>query len=140
MKIGFLKTKKESGYVALISIIIIVALLMVITVAVSFSGFFSRFGILDNELKEISVGLADACGDAAILKLAENWNWTPPINGETVIVGTDDCKIISVQTSGSEKTIRTQAIFQNSYTNLEITIQKPLDEISIVSWNELANF
>jgi len=137
MKSESLKTKGQSGYIALISVIIIVALLMVISVAVSFSGFFSRFGILENEYKEVSSGLAEACADTAILKLAGDWSY---FGSESVIVGSNNCQIISVQDSGSQKLIRAQANYKNSYTNLEIKVSKGASSINIDSWKELPNF
>lgn len=138
MNFKFLKKKGQSGYIALISIIIIVALMMIISVAVSFSGFFSRFGILENEYKEVSSGLAEACGDAAILKLAGDWAY---LGNESITVGFNNCLIVSIQDSGPQKLIRVQGIYQKSYTNLEIRVSKDvLEEINIDSWKEVVNF
>ena len=76
----------------------------------SFSGFFSRFNILDAENKEISSGLAEACVDSAIVKIASDWSYAPIVGGESVPVGANNCNIVSVQISGaSEEIIKTQA-------------------------------
>jgi hypothetical protein len=146
MTLNFLKKKNsQGGYIALISIIIIVALLMIITVAVSFSGFFSRFGILDNEYKEVSSALAEACADTAILNLAENWSnpEIPPGGIVHVGPGADDiCNIVSIEPSGggSSKTIKVQASSKNSYTNLKIMVNNGGVGIGIDSWLEKPNF
>jgi putative endonuclease len=127
-------SSSNRGYIALISVIIISLLLITISVAVSFSGFFSRFSVLDNEYKEISNGLADACANTAILKVAGDWSYatTAP---ETIAVGANSCQIVSIQNLGLQKVIRTQAIYQKSFTNLKITVS---NSINIDSWEELA--
>ena len=124
----------NGGYVALISVIIISLLLMAISVAISFGGFFSRFSILDNEYKEISNGLAEACANTAILKVAQDWSYATD-TPETVAVGANSCKILSVQDSALQKVILAQACYQKSYTILSIKVSNP---ISIDSWEELA--
>lgn len=136
MILNFPKQENQSGYIALISVIIISLLLMTISVAVSFSGFFSRFSILDNEYKVISNGLAEACANTAILKVAADWSYVNS-SPETIAVGASSCQIISIQnsSSGSQKIVLVQATWQKSYTNLEIKISNP---ISIDSWKELA--
>jgi len=136
----FLKANNQSGYIALISIIIIAILLITIGVVISFGGFFTRFSILENEYKEISVDLAEACGEFVIAKLAENWFYMLPPGGETMTVGTNNCQIVSIQDSGLEKIIRTQAIYQKSYTNLEIKVSRDISNINIKSWKEVTNF
>ena len=137
-----LKRKNQSGYIALISIIIIAVLLIAVSVVVSFGGFFTRFSILENEYKEISIGLAEACGDVAITKLAEDWSYP---GDEIVSIVSNNCQIFPIQSpSSEERIIRTQAIYQKSYTNLEIKISKSevsgLPTINIESWQELAKF
>jgi len=138
----FSGTEGRSGYIALISVIIIALLLITISVVISFGGFLSRFSILDNEYKEVSSGLAEACANTAILKIAENWSYTSSLP-ETVTWGANNCQIISVQDSGSQKVIHAQANYQKSYTNLEIKVSNPvvdgLQTIKIDSWGELAN-
>lgn len=133
----FSKKNYQKGYIALVSIIIIAVLLITIGIVISFGGFFTRFSILENEYKEISTDLAEACADMAILKLVENWNYT---GGENFTIDSKNCQIISVQDFGSEKLIRTQAIYQNSYTNLEVKVSKTDSKININSWQEVAKF
>ncbi|MFH0864544.1 MAG: hypothetical protein V1858_05680 [Candidatus Gottesmanbacteria bacterium] len=132
----FQKSENQSGYIALISVIIISLLLIVISVTISFGGYFSRFSILDNEYKEISNGLAEACANTAILKLAQDWSYVTTVP-ETIAVGVNNCKIISITDITPQKVILAQAIYQNSYTNLKITVSKTVSAINIDSWEEL---
>lgn len=129
--------KNEQGFIALISAVIISALLITITVALGTSSFLSRFNILDAEYKEKSSALAEACADAAILKLAASASYP---GGETIAVGSDTCKVISVvPVAGWPKTIKTQATVSNSYTDLTIGVSNTAT-VSVDSWQEVPHF
>ncbi len=141
-KMRYNQVGPQGGFIALISAIIIASLLISITVALNLSGFFGRFNILDSELKEVSLSLAEACADTAILKLQGDMNYTPPAPpGEVVLVGTDQCTIWSVSTGAFPKTIKTQARYPQSgksaYTNLKVVVSEPGSEIVVNSWEEI---
>jgi hypothetical protein len=126
--------KKEEGFIALISAIIISLLLLTIVVALNLTGFLGRFNILDSEYKERSVSLAEACVDTALLNLANNLNYTGPVN-----IGVDTCNILTVQANtpvAGQTTVKTKAIFQKATTNLEIVVNS--SDLSVVSWKECA--
>ena len=138
----FLK-KSDKGFIALTSAIVIVLVLVTITVVVSISGFLGRFNILNVEFKEKSYGLAEACVEVAIIKLANDSLYSPPIGGECVPVedsclpppGENTCTIVSV-TGGANKTIRAKAVYRESHTNLEATVDS---SYKIIDWRECAN-
>ena len=89
-------TNKESGYLALMSAIIIAGVLMAVVFTLSFKGFMTRFNLLDNEYKKRSFNYAQACADTAILKVIENNSYA----GETIPFGTEEC-IVTVTHSGT---------------------------------------
>lgn len=129
----------QNGFIALISAIIISALLLIITIATSMTGIFGRFNILDSESKERSTALAEACADTAILEIT-----TAVYSIDKIIfVGpssADRCKIISSlenQPIVSETTITTQAIINKAYTNLIVVIDS---NYNIISWDEVATY
>jgi hypothetical protein len=127
---------QQSGYIALISVIIMSALLLTITVALSSANYFSRYNILENEYKQHSSDLAEACVNYAKGQLAGNSGYTVTAPA-VVAVGTDSCKIISVGAS----TIKTQGTYPNtgpdiSYTNLTVVLNSNL---TINSWQETPN-
>ena len=131
MSINFQENK---GFVALVSAIVISILLLAITLALTFSGFFARFNVLDSESKERSLALAESCADTAILNLAEDVAYNP-VN-QIVNVGSDTCKIISKQVSGSSVTFKTQAVFNHAFTDLKIVLDS--NTFTINSWDECA--
>lgn len=126
----------NGGFIALISSIIISVLLLTIVVALNLTGFLGRFNILDSELKERSLSLAEGCVDIALLNLARNPNYT---GGATVNVGDDSCNIQAIQDDTpmmGETTIKTKSVFRKAVTNLEIVADS--GNLSIVSWKECA--
>ena len=126
------KTKREQGFIALITAIALSLILLVVTVTLNQSGFFTRSTLLDAEYKERSSALAEACVDTALLKLAADPGY---LGSETITIGSDSCFIVSVT---SLNTIRTTAEFQEAVTNLEVEIDA--SNLSVISWNELAHF
>src|SRR5665647_220935 len=65
----------NEGFIALMSTVILAAVLMVIVITASFSGFFARFDALASENKRISLGLSESCTNIALLKIAQNYNY-----------------------------------------------------------------
>lgn len=127
-----LSTKHQSGYIALTSAIIIVLVLITITVILSISGFLGRFNILDGEYKEKSSGLTEACVEIAIIDLAQGIP-VPPL----VLLTDGTCFIDSVADSGTNKVIKAHADYNNSFTNLMVTVDGIT--FSVLSWEECAN-
>ena len=125
--------KRNSGFVALISAIIISVILLLIATNLSLTGFYDRSNILDGELKERSSALAEACADTAILKLANNPGYTG--NEIITVSGSDTCNIQTINPNTDPIIIGTKAIFQNATTNLNIKVNKT--DLSVVSWEEI---
>lgn len=131
---------RQDGYIALISAIIISAVLLMVVFTTSFTNFFARFNILDSEYKKISGGLAEACMDAAILQLAQDEDWQPVGGGMTVVVeGTKTCKICEV-TGGAQRTVYTRAIYQQAHTNLAAVVTFGSGTVAIDSWEETPDY
>ena len=125
----------KKGYIALISSIIISMLMLMISLTLSFTGFFSRINILNAEFKEISLRLAEACVDMALLKLSENQSYQ---GNENIAINDKQCSILIIEAAGNEKVIKTKANFQKAVTNLKIKVNNA--DLSVISWEELAKF
>jgi hypothetical protein len=134
------KSKNKRGFIALISAIIISALLLTITLGLGFSGFFSRFNIFDSESKERSLALAEACVNMAILKLATDKDYAVTVADHAILVNdTETCSIVSLSPPPTRTfpiTIRTNAIMNKAHTNLEVVIDS---NYKITSWQEIPN-
>ncbi len=127
------KTKNESGFIALMAVIVISAVLLSITFSVSAGGYFTRFNVLNGEFKRISLGLAESCVDVALLKIGEQY--TTYTGNETIPVGTQNCKIDPItyapDPGGNPNkkiaSISTTASYEGAFSSMQIsaTAQNP---------------
>lgn len=148
----------QNGFIALTSTLILSAVLVMLMITTSTSSFFTRFDALYGEFKRVSLGLSESCLNIALLKIAQNYNYLPPVGGEIINVGIDTCTIKSItcldnpceDTMGRKKLeIETGAKYPSSNgswsTNkIKISAQNPaistsptLLRISVDSWNDL---
>lgn len=138
MYVSYHKTK--GGYIALVTAILVSVSLLILTVAVSFEGFFSRFTILESNQKELSIYLAEACAQTAILELAQGNTDVGPRS-----VAGDTCEIVDKNLSGGNWIIEVQGESSaGAFTNLvvviddgDLTSDPPV--VDIVSWTEVGN-
>lgn len=129
------KLQSNRGFIALMSVIIIAAILLTVVTTVSFSGYRSRFNIYSSELKNISASIAEACVNTAVLKLSEDWNYE---GNETLSVNGTDCAVFPVALIGQvPQVLKVQTVYQNSYTNLKIIVGD--SPFGIISWQEISS-
>ncbi len=127
------KINTNRGFIALISAIIISAVLLTLSASVSVGSFSSRFSALNAEYKQVSLSLAESCVNMALLKIGQNYSYTT--TGDTVAIGADSCSIKSVSCvsgcapSDPKKTItiKTQAQYKGAFSNVVVsaTAQNP---------------
>ncbi len=132
--------KKNSGFIALMSAVILSAVLLLLAANLSFTGFFDRSNILDSELKKRSLAAAEACADTAILKLINDKDYILVAADHTISVGTDSCDIYSLSPAPVRTgniTITTKAKFNDIYfTTLRIVVDST-NNMSVQSWEEI---
>lgn len=137
--LGAPRHESDSGFIALITAILLGAILMTVALSISTTGFFTRGQLLDAEYKERSRSLAEACVDVALLKLTANPLYTPPAGGETIPAAGANCVISLITATGSNVTIVTIAGFPDStngaVTKLSVVANK--STLAISSWTEL---
>ena len=132
-----MKNYHQHGYIALISALIISAVLLTVSVSLGMLNFFTRFSVLDAEYKVRSQVLAESCARVALLRLAHN-----PSTATTgaVSLGSDSCSIVIIQNNvpmAGQTTIQTKAMFRQSVTNFHIVASTT--SALLVSWQELPN-
>lgn len=138
----------ERGFIALISMLIISAMLLILIFMLGTSTFLSRFDVLDAEQKRISLGLAEACAQGAMLRIAQNPTYTPVSGGECV--GATDtcgasgaertCKICSVSQNAGTYTILTRAVYRGAFTNVTVEGTLGSSNFSVTKWYETAAY
>ncbi len=118
----------SSGFIALISAIIISSILVGLLLTSSGAGLSTRINMLDRELKRDSEYLAQSCINVTLLKISQNYTYTPAAGGDRIVVGTDMCTIQSVAyttenstTHTKTATIQVQAAYRSTWTTLRVT-------------------
>ena len=126
-----LKIEKDSGFVALITAIILSFILIITTATLNQTSFLARGMLLASEYKERSAALAEACVDVARLKLVNNASYG---GNETISIGSGDCDIRPI----TANIIETRAEYQKAFTNLKVVVSS--SSLSVISWDELVSF
>jgi hypothetical protein len=141
---------KKQGFIALMSVIILSAVLLGMAATAGTAGFFARFSALDREYKKSALGFADSCANVALLNLAQNYAYAPALP-LVVPLDTGACTIESITNlvtpSASSRTvlITTAAKYQEAFSTVEVnaTVANPATAsvatypITINSWREI---
>lgn len=125
------QVRKTQGYVALIAVIFTGAMLIVLSFGLNFYSFFSLADFYDFVLKEKSLSLAEGCVELALLKLKKDSLYQ---GDEVINIGDFSCSILPIETSDSQKIIKTSAYVYNRISNIEVVIDK--ETFKIISWRE----
>ena len=123
----------QGGYIALMSALIISAILLMISVSLGMGGFFTRFNVLSGEYKLTSEQLAQGCLEKAKVLLA--LNPYADITG-SLNIGGNSCNIVSLTADdpqGGQTTIQTSAIVHDSVANIKAVINSA--NFSLISIN-----
>lgn len=132
----------DRGYIALVSALLLTVVLLVLTVAVSLSGYYSRINVLGSEVKEQSAALAEACVNKAMADVAIGSPVIGPVPfGSNLYAGGAPytCDIVSVTPdtpNPGETRIKAQGVYLDSYTNLVVDIDSITQDV--VWWREYA--
>jgi hypothetical protein len=150
---------KPRGFIALMSVIILSAMLLGLVSTANTAGFFARFNALNAEYKQVAFGLAESCANVALLSLAQNYAYDPTLNaayvpsqGLLVSLDADSCYIQSITDVGAGSPnfrtvlITTTAGYQGSFSTVEVEAtvvnpsnpgSNPPSAITINFWQEV---
>jgi hypothetical protein len=128
--------KPQRGFIALMSALIISAVLLLMATSGSFAGYYSRTNSLNSEFKARSAALADACANQTLLALANDSTYTG--NATTTVSGSDVCWTGPITKSGGHFSFKTRGYVGKAYTALYVVANTA--DLSIVSWSEQSGF
>jgi hypothetical protein len=137
------KHSTQSGFIALISILIISAVLLATTLGLAQFGIANRFFILNLEQKTDSEKLAEACVQIArIYAYNDPARVVTPADNLYVKLTNGGCVIRSLSTDGSsqEVSIETVATSSDAITNLSVLVDTTNDTYTFKSWREVPQF
>jgi hypothetical protein len=129
-----LYANRSSGFIALISVMIISLVLLFAVISIGQRGLTSRFLLLDLERKVQTENLANACVESARIYIANDptYSLSTPIE---ITVGSEKCTIFSITPSGGQSTIKAYSVATGgATTNLEVVVNS--NTVDIVSKKE----
>lgn len=126
---------KQDGFILLMSSVVISAVLVAVVFSLSFSGFFTRFNLLDSYNKEASLNLAGACGDIAVLKKIQDNSYA---GSETLAISSDQCSIRPIPTT-PPIIIKTTATKNGAVSNIVIDLDSSTPP-TVTRWREVGSF
>lgn len=131
--------KQEQGFIALVSILIVGALVLVVSIGVSLRAIGETQMSLGQEFGNRARVLADACAEYALMQLKNNLQYS---GNETILLDeTDSCDILPVEGSGNEnRTVKTQATSTGFMRKIHIEIARVNPTTQITLWEEVADF
>lgn len=130
--------KNESGYIALLSTLFLVAMSGVVAVSVVLLGLgFSKTSLrLDQSTQ--AKALANACAEEALEKLRESVYYT---GSESLTFSDTSCQIQTISGSGnSNRTIQTIGTIGTLQRKVKVVVTTVHPTIVISSWQEVADF
>ena len=132
----------ERGFIALMSTIVIAAILLAMIGSTEFASFYARADALGIENKRSALALADSCINIVLLALATS---TDPadfdVGGHTFVVNNDSlgeprtCTIGHFAHVGSTVNMEAYAAVNNSDGSASVIVTLP-PHIQITSWND----
>ncbi len=124
---------KERGFIALMSAVLVSALMIGFLFTTNRSGFNARFDALDSEFKHIASNLAESCVNQALLKLAQDYQYDP--NNEAITIGDGTCYIVSTTPhatppragNSTDITIIVKGNYKNTFSSFQtkVTVANP---------------
>lgn len=137
-KIQFPCGSKEQGYIALISVIIISALVVLIASSANLLSISeSDMGLQENQAWE-AFYLATACAEDALMKLKDNLKYG---GNETLTFDNGTCTILSLEGSANkDRIIKVASTAYNQTRKIKIEINKVNPDMEIKSWQQVVDF
>ena len=133
----------QRGYIALVSALILSAILMILAVGLSARAFSTRFTIIDSELKMQSYGFAESCVQIAVIRVAASIAESSIYTGDAnpIPIGDGFCEIVLVTDTGSEFSVQARSIVGEATTNLQARLGFDADgTLIVISSREVASF
>ncbi|PIP30120.1 hypothetical protein COU12_01720 [Candidatus Jorgensenbacteria bacterium CG10_big_fil_rev_8_21_14_0_10_54_38] len=127
----------EAGFIALISMLIIGALVLVVSVGVSLRSLGEADVSSGKEMAHRALALANLCAEAGLMKVISILNYA---GGESIIVDGESCDILAVEGSGNSKTLKTESTVSGYTRKLKVSISQISPAVTVSGWEEVADF
>jgi type II secretory pathway pseudopilin PulG len=128
--------QNESGYVALISVLIVGAISLAAALGILTSGTDAQRSVLTQQQSAQALGLANACAEEALQVMQATTTFTGSGN---LTLSTGSCLYTITNTGGQNRVIDTTGTVNDVVRKLKVYVTIGSTSISITSWQEVAD-
>ena len=127
---------QQSGYVALITVLIMGAATATATLVLLFTGLDAqRYALVEQQAAQAR-NLATACAEEALQQIRDNTSFT---GANSLSLGQGICVYTVTSTGGSTRTIDVSGTVKGVVKKLKVYVTITSSSISITSWQEVAD-
>jgi len=126
--------KKQKGFIAITTVLIISALVLMIGIGISLESIGETKMGLQRSLSSQSYYLTNLCVEQTLMKLKENSSYS---GDETINVENGNCTILPIE---GNWTIKVSASSSGQIKKMKLIVSQIDPEIIVDSWEEVAEF
>ena len=126
----------QGGYITLVSVLIVGAVGLAITISILLFGLNSSRTSFALEQSIIAKNLANACAEEGLETIREN---TTFVGTNTFYFENGNCTYEVINNGGSNRTINSSGLVADIVRRVQINIDA-LSPVNVVSWQEVAGF
>lgn len=133
-----LQCQGSNGYIALVSILIICAIILLIAISTNLLAISESDMGLQKDQASQTYYLASLCAEDALMKLKNHLNYS---GDEAIIINNGSCYIYPTEGSGNQdRIIKTTGTIYGHTRKIKIEIDRVNPDVQINSWQEVADF
>jgi len=129
------KNTEQSGYVALMAVLIMGAATLAIGLSLLASGTDNQRMVLVEQQSTRARALVNACTEEALQQIHDNMTYAGTTN---LTIETESCQYTVTSTGTSTRTIDANATIGNTTRRLKVYVTISTTSISIISWQEVS--
>ena len=128
----------QEGFIALISILIIGAIMLAISIGLSLRSIGETNMSLAEQESHRALALANLCAEQALMKLESTLDYA---GGEPITIGSESCDILTISGSGNfNRTVKTQSAVSGYTKKVRVEVSQISPTMQITSWEEVGDF
>lgn len=132
-----MKIHNQQGIVALMTVLIIGAIILVISLGMTFRSVQESDTSLDEELSYKAFVMATSCMEQALLSLSDDSTY---VGNQTLVIGAYSCTIATITGNENSRVIQTSSTVNGYTRRLSVNVSNVNPPLQVSSWQEVSGF
>lgn len=133
----YAKAKKTDGYVALLTVLVIGAVSVSLMTSVVLIGLGTSRSSAEAQRSLEAMSAADACTELALQLI---WNASTYTGTSNLTIGNATCSVTVANTGGENRTVTSTGTSGQAIRKVKVLITAVSSQITVSSWQEVADF